>query len=124
MSHQTRRSRLGLKVLVSTLFVLGTVAGTASTALAAPARPAVIPRALTSSFIAFTGHDFTGTSHDLTGCGGHNIPTPLGSWEVVYQGQHIHTYNVRNEGGASQTTFTSNQSSPNGAGWLSIFIAC
>jgi MiAMP1 len=125
LSHRIRCHPSALRLLAGILFALGVLAGSASPAFAATDSHAIsASRAPTSSFVAFTGHDFTGTEHDISGCGGHNMPLPLGSWEVFYRGQTINMYNVTNEAGRIVATFRGNQSSSTGAGWKSLFVVC
>lgn len=81
VSHRIRSRWPALKVLAGMLFALGLLAGSASTAGAATGHAAsahhavsarvdtAVSRAPTSSFVAYTGQDFTGRSHDVHGCG-------------------------------------------------------
>jgi hypothetical protein len=144
LSHRLRRGRPGLTVLAGALATLGAVgafAVSASSAVAAPARPAVsaparhapsapaamaVFRAPTSSFVAFTGHDFTGTAHDISGCGLHNLPLPVGSYKWFARGQSGRMYNCRNAACAVNFVLSSNQnaSQSTGVGWKSLFIVC
>jgi hypothetical protein len=122
--------------MAGVLFALGAFAVSASAAVAAPAPHAhhavsaravmVAPRAPTSSFVAFTGHDFTGTAHDISGCGLHNLPLPVGSYKWFARGQSGRMYNCRNAACAVNFVLSSNQnaSQTTGVGWRSLFIVC
>jgi hypothetical protein len=120
-------------VLAGTLFALGMLAGSASTALAAPGPHPVSAHhavseiaAPTSSFVAYTGQDFTGNAHDIGGCGPHNLPLPIRSYKWFARGQSGRMYNCTNEACAVNFVLPSNQnaSSTTGVGWRSMFIVC
>jgi hypothetical protein len=121
--HRIRSSRPGIRMLAGTVLAVGVVAGSATAAVATPAHQGGSVRS-TSSFVAFTKQNFGGSRHTLTGCGGHNIPTPLGSWKVFYSGKEIRMYNHVNEGGTVVFRFDGNSSSRQGAGWKSLLVAC
>lgn len=139
LSHGFRGGRSALTVLAGLLFAVGAFAVSASTAVAAPAPHAVsahhavsaravisVPLAPTSSFVDFSGHDFTGTAHDISGCGVHNLPLPVGSYEWFARGQSGRMYNCTNAACAVNFVLSSNQnaSQSTGVGWKSIFIVC
>jgi hypothetical protein len=143
LPHRIRSRRPALRVLAGMLVALGVLAGSASTAVAAPSPHAVsavsahhtvsarqdiavFPDAPTSSFVAYTGQDFTGTAHDISGCGGHNLPLPVGSYKWYARGQSGRMYNCRNEACRTNYVLPSNEnaSSSLGVGWKSMFIVC
>ncbi|HEX6468293.1 MAG TPA: MiAMP1 family antimicrobial peptide [Streptosporangiaceae bacterium] len=80
----------------------------------------------TSIFIAYSKPGHTGTQRNINGCGPHNMPYPVGSYEWVARGQSGKMYNVSNAAGVSVATLASdtNASSSRGVGWKSIFIVC
>ena len=114
--------QLGLRALAGTVVALGALAASVTPALAEPASP----DASTSIFIAYSGTGYTGTPTDISGCGGHNMPYPVKSYQWLNRGQSGRMYNTANEQGAAATVLPADhaeqQSTP--VGWKSIFIVC
>lgn len=131
---QFRGGRPLPKILVGALLATGALAASASSAVATPvhpattsARPAVItPHAETSIFIAYSAKGFGGKTTNISGCGVHNMPYALGSYDWIARGQSAYMYNVANAAGTIQTTLGSgtNADSLNPVGWKSLFIVC
>ncbi len=116
LSHQFRSGRSALAVTLAAIGMLATLAVSGSSANAAQ----------TSIFIAYPQTNFNGTPHDISGCGGHNLPATVNSYQWLARGQTGYMYNEVNEQGKIQTTLSSNQdaSQKTHVGWKSIFIVC
>lgn len=115
-------SRLGFRAVASAVVVVGALVASVTPALAAPNSP----DAVTSEFIAYSQSNFTGTATIIDGCGGHNMPYPVGSYEWINRGQSARLYNLANEQGTTvaQLAADTAASSSTGVGWKSIFIVC
>jgi len=132
-SHRIRSGRSALRMLAGASLALGVLAGSAATAFAAtaphaaPARThSAVPNAPTSSFVTYTKSNYRGKSHNITGCGGHNLPLPIKSYSWTGDGQNGLMYNQKHEAGKVVFTLHGNQNtkSPHGVGWKSILINC
>jgi hypothetical protein len=133
-SHRIRSRRSALRVLVGLLFALGMLAGATATAIAAPAphaasaHHAVSARvnATTSAFLAYPLSDFRGNPTNINGCGSHNLPARIGSYQWTARGQSGDMYNCLNE--ACHVNFVlpsdQNASQSTGVGWKSMLIVC
>jgi hypothetical protein len=86
----------------------------------------ITPLRVTSSFDTFTKHDYQGTPHITDGCGGHNLPLPIGSYKWNARGQTGRMYNCKNERCSPAFSLPSNEDAHStlGVGWKSIFIVC
>jgi MiAMP1 len=139
LSHRFRSGRPARKVVAGALVTLGAVGALAMSAapaaLAATSAPAVahgatnahvVPAVATSEFIVYSGGNYGGRHQIEEGCGIHNFPYALKSYEWIALGQSGNMYNVKNGAGRLQYTFSANTSgrSPNANGWKSIFIVC
>jgi hypothetical protein len=87
---------------------------------------AVTPDAETSIFVAYSKANHTGTATNINGCGVHNMPYAVGSYEWIARGQSARMYNVANASGTTVATLGSatSASSSTGVGWKSMFIVC
>jgi len=114
--------QLGLRALAGTVVALGALAASVTPALAEPASP----DASTSIFIAYSGTGYTGTPTDISGCGGHNMPYPVKSYQWLNRGQSGRMYNSANEQGAAATVLPADhaEQQSTAVGWKSIFIVC
>jgi hypothetical protein len=145
LSHRFRGNRPALTMLagvLATFAALGAFAvSSASSAMAAPTGHAVsaparhvvsaptrvlVPAAETSSFVAYSGTSFTGTARDINGCGTHNMPFAVKSYQWIARGQSGRMYNCTNAACAVNHVLgsgsNSSQSTP--VGWKSVFIVC
>lgn len=115
-SRRFRSGRPAVKALASVFVALGMLAATVSPAVAAE----------TSIFIAYSAKNFGGKITDINGCGVHNMPYAVGSYQWLARGQSGRMYNVKNAAGATVAVLGSgtDASSSKGVGWKSIFIVC
>jgi hypothetical protein len=116
LSHQFRIGRSALAVMLAAIGALAMLAVSGPSASAAE----------TSIFIAYPQTGFGGNPVDINGCGGHNLPTTVNSYQWVARGQTGYMYNQTNEQGVIETTLSSDQdaSQKTHVGWKSIFIVC
>ncbi len=115
-SRRFRSGRPALKVLAGTFVALGVLTASVSPAVAAE----------TSIFIAYSGSGFSGKVTNINGCGTHNMPYAVGSYQWLARGQSGRMYNVKNASGVTVAILDSgtDTSSSKGVGWKSIFIVC
>lgn len=126
--------RTGRVILIAALAVVPLVGiGVNASAATSEAQPqAGAPRAIatpdaeTSIFIAYSKTNFGGKFTNINGCGGHDMPYAVGSYQWVAKGQSSFLYNQTKEQGVITGRLGSgtNADSKNPVGWKSILIIC
>ena len=119
LSNQFRNGRSALTDMLVALSALS-----ALSALEVSASPTVADE--TSIFVAYPATGLNGYPDDINGCGVHDMPYAVKSYQWIARGQTGYMYNVKNDGGALMATLSSNEgtSSQTPVGWQSIFISC
>ena len=130
MEHSLRRRpQARTRLRATCLALLGAAAIASPVAIASPANAASAPARLvlsaTSTFVAYSGGSFSGSSQGIQGCGSHTIRYH-GSYKWYANGQSGHLFNNSDTSGVPHTRLASddNAESRSGFAWRSILIVC
>jgi hypothetical protein len=124
-----RRPRSRTRLRATCLALLGAAAIATPVAIASPANAAPAPARLvlsaTSTFVAYSGPSFSGSSQGIQGCGSHTI-SYRGSYKWYANGQSGHLFNNSNTSGVPHTRLAPDDDaeSRSGFAWRSILIVC